>query len=315
MQVNIAETLFRTIDTATQSQMANMNTVMSVMGIVIGGIWMTYILMKSLYWYFEGLTTVIQDAFFTIFKAFAIMMASLTISWYTSTVIPPVLEFPLWLANTIAGVNNDSSNLVDMVINSYISGLENLVDKMKFGFSVSSIKSMVTVGVAVVLYLLSGLPFLGVAIATLLTLKVATNLILIIGPMFIACLAFPKVAHWFWGWVGVLGGFVLTQALFAITLGMAISFINSNMINNGDFNISMVDIICMSLYFSAFTLLATEIPNYAASIMGGAPSGGVGSMSRLLGKATGFGAASHMSKALGSKLVDRFHGRGKGRIS
>ncbi|HFO5568828.1 TPA: type IV secretion system protein [Escherichia coli] len=315
MQVNVAETLFRTIDTATQSQMANMNTVMSVMGIVIGGIWMTYILMKSLYWYFEGLTTVIQDAFFTIFKAFAIMMASLTISWYTSTVIPPVLEFPLWLANTIAGVNNDSSNLVDMVINSYISGLENLVDKMKFGFSVSSIKSMVTVGVAVVLYLLSGLPFLGVAIATLLTLKVATNLILIIGPMFIACLAFPKVAHWFWGWVGVLGGFVLTQALFAITLGMAISFINSNMINNGDFNILMVDIICMSLYFSAFTLLATEIPNYAASIMGGAPSGGVGSMSRLLGKATGFGAASHMSKALGSKLVDRFHGRGKGRIS
>lgn len=218
MQVNVAETLFRTIDTATQSQMANMNTVMSVMGIVIGGIWMTYILMKSLYWYFEGLTTVIQDAFFTIFKAFAIMMASLTISWYTSTVIPPVLEFPLWLANTIAGVNNDSSNLVDMVINSYISGLENLVEKMKFGFSVSSIKSMVTVGVAVVLYLLSGLPFLGVAIATLLTLKVATNLILIIGPMFIACLAFPKVAHWFWGWVGVLGGFVLTQAFLLLLL-------------------------------------------------------------------------------------------------
>ncbi|EFO1626146.1 conjugal transfer protein, partial [Escherichia coli] len=97
MQINVAETIFRAIDTATQSQMANMNTVMSVMGIVIGGIWMTYILMKSLYWYFEGLTTVIQDAFFTIFKAFAIMMASLTVSWYTSTVLPVVSEFPVWL--------------------------------------------------------------------------------------------------------------------------------------------------------------------------------------------------------------------------
>ncbi|EFO1626180.1 conjugative transfer protein [Escherichia coli] len=169
---------------------------------------------------------------------------------------------------------------------------------------------------AILLYLLGGIPFLGIVVGTLVTLKVATNLILIIGPMFIACLAFPKVSHWFWGWLGVLGGFVLTQALFAVVIGFEISFINNNIIKGG--NVEDLDILtCLSmlLYFGAFTMLATELPQYAASIMGGAPSGGVSGIGGIMGKATGFGAASKMSRALGNKLVDRFHGRGKGRIS
>ncbi|EAW9501271.1 conjugal transfer protein, partial [Salmonella enterica] len=63
MAIEVAQSLFNAIDTATKSQMTNMNTVMSVIGIVIGGFWVIYIQMKALYWYFEGLTVVIKDAF------------------------------------------------------------------------------------------------------------------------------------------------------------------------------------------------------------------------------------------------------------
>lgn len=37
MDIQVAHTLFEAINNATKSQMANMNTVMSVIGIVVGG--------------------------------------------------------------------------------------------------------------------------------------------------------------------------------------------------------------------------------------------------------------------------------------
>jgi type IV secretion system protein VirB6 len=51
----------------------------------------------------------------------------------------------------------------------------------------------------------------------------------------------------------------------------------------------------MLIYFAAFTVLATELPNYAASVMGGTPisSTGVGG---LIGRGTGVGSALKMAK-------------------
>ncbi|EDU5870778.1 conjugal transfer protein, partial [Salmonella enterica subsp. enterica serovar Eko] len=69
MAIEVAQPVFNAINTATQSQMASMNTVMSVIGIVIGGFWIVYIQMKSLYWYFDGLTVIFKDILFTILKA------------------------------------------------------------------------------------------------------------------------------------------------------------------------------------------------------------------------------------------------------
>ncbi|EEG8962828.1 conjugal transfer protein, partial [Salmonella enterica] len=66
MAIEVAQPVFNAINTATQSQMASMNTVMSVIGIVIGGFWIVYIQMKSLYWYFDGLTVIFKDILFTI---------------------------------------------------------------------------------------------------------------------------------------------------------------------------------------------------------------------------------------------------------
>ncbi|PLY35827.1 conjugal transfer protein [Pectobacterium carotovorum] len=314
MDIQVTQTLFDAIDSASKSQMTNMNTIMSVMGIVFGGVWVVYFQMKSLYWYFDGLTAAIKDIFFTMFKGTIIFFMAFTVSWYTTTVIPVVTEFPLWLGNTIAGTENGSKNLVDSVISSYLDGLISLIDSMEFGWSGASVKALLLGVLSTVIYLLGGLPFLGVAVGTLITLKVATTLILTIGPIFIAFLLFPQTNRYFWGWVGTLGGFVLTQALFVIVLGMEIAFINNIIIKGGDVGTDLASCLAMLFYFGAFTLLATELPSYAASIMGGASSGtsGVGG---ILGKTTGAGAAGQMSRALGNKLINKFHSRGKGNIS
>ncbi|EIA3908481.1 type IV secretion system protein, partial [Salmonella enterica] len=174
MAIEVAQPVFNAINTATQSQMASMNTVMSVIGIVIGGFWIVYIQMKSLYWYFDGLTVIFKDILFTILKASIILYMALSVSWYNSTVIPVVTDFPVWLGNTISGTTHNSGNLVDGLINAYYDGFIALVNSIKFSIWDAAGNTIFIAVCSVLFYVLGGLPFLGVAIGTLITLKAAT---------------------------------------------------------------------------------------------------------------------------------------------
>lgn len=300
MDVQVAATLFDAIDAASKTQMGNVSKVMAVIAAIWGLFWMIYILMNSLYWYFMGITQVIQEVFMTIFKASIIMMMAFSVTWYTTTVVPVVTDFPLWLGNTIAGTGGTSNNLVDSVISSYLDSLINTIQAMEF--SITNLKATFFGILALLFLLVGGLPFLGVAVGTLITLKCATMLILVIGPIFIAFAVFPRTQQYFWGWVGTLGGFMLAQALFAVVLGMEIAFINTNVVKNGEIQTDLLTCLSLLLYFGAFTLLATEIPNYAASIMGGSPSGTTGA-GGLIGRGTGLGAATKMAGSTAKTIM------------
>lgn len=296
MDIQVAQPLFEAIDAAAKTQMSNVNKVMSVMGIVVGAFWMIYILMQCLFWYFDGITGVIKDVLITIFKASCIMFMAFSVSWYVTTIVPTVTQFPVWLGNTIAGSSGEKTNLVDTLIGSYLDGLISFINSMDFNPFTTSFKKLGYAIVGLFFYLVGGVPFLGVAVGTLITLKAAMTLIMVVGPIFIAFAIFPKTQQYFWGWVSVLGGFMLTQALFAVILGLEISFINSNVIKGGAIETDLATCFSILLFFGAFTLLATEIPNYAASIMGGSPSGGVSGVGGILSKGSGLGAATRMAK-------------------
>lgn len=89
-----------------------------------------------------------------------------------------------------------------------------------------------------------------------------------------------------------------------MVLGLEISFINANVIKDGA-NLNIASCLTIFLFFGAFTLLATEIPNYAASIMGGAPSGGVSGIGGIADKALGASAATRMGGVISKKLMTR----------
>ncbi|MBQ0957297.1 type IV secretion system protein [Serratia symbiotica] len=303
MDIQVAQPLFDAIDAAAKTQMGNVNKVMSVAGIVVGAYWMIHILMQSLFWYFDGLTVVIKDVLATLFKASCIMFMAFSVSWYVTTIVPTITELPVWLGNTISGVTEKNTNLVDTLIDAYVDGLTLFINSMKFNpFDTSfSISKLFYAIVGVFFYIAGGVPFIGVAVGTLITLKASTTLIMVVGPIFIALALFPKTQQYFWGWVGVLGGFILTQALFAIVLALEISFINSNVIKDGTIDTDLGTCFSIFVFFGAFTMLATEIPNYAASIMCGAPSGGVG---------FGVNTATQIGKTLASKLIEKGRKRG-----
>lgn len=104
---------------------------------------------------------------------------------------------------------------------------------------------------------------------------------------------------------------MLTQVLFAVVVGIELNYINSFVVKNGAIETTLQSAFEILLVFGAFTMLATELPGYAASIMGGTPSGGVGGVGGLLGKTTGLGAARKMAGAAGSQIAKRFKSRNR----
>lgn len=306
MDVQIAQTLFDAINTATKTQLGNVTQVMKVMGVVIGGGWMVYILMKALTWHFMAIGQVIEDIVMTMVKATLIMFMAFNVGWYISTVVPTVTDFPVWLGNTISGSGSVNNNLVDGLISNYLTSVVTLIKALDVN-PITHFKEVFYGVITLLFLLLGGLPFLGVAVGTLITLKCASSLILVVGPIFIALALFPKTQQYFWGWLGVLGGFALAQALFAIVIGMEMAFINTSIVKGGVIDTDFMSCVSMLLYFGAFTMLATEIPNYAAAIMGGSQSSTntFGGLSR----ASGLGAASKMSMKMGKALIKRSRNR------
>lgn len=301
MEVHIAQTLFDAVNTATKTQLGNVTQVMKVMGIVVGAGWIVYILLKALTWYFMAVRQVVEDIVMTMIKAGFIMFMAFKVDWYISTVVPVVTDFPVWLGNTISGTSGVNNNLVDSLISSYLTSVVELIKAMDVNPLTHFMETLY--GVMTLLFLLmGGLPFLAVAVGTLITLKCASSLLLVIGPVFIALSLFPRLQGYFWGWTGVLGGFALAQALFAVVIGMEISFINNNIVKGGVIDTDFITCVSLLLYFGAFTMLATEIPNYAAAIMGGSQAGSA-SAGNLVSRNTGLNAATKMGGKFAKALM------------
>jgi type IV secretion system protein VirB6 len=308
MDVQIAGDLYRAIDEALKSTLGTGTAkVMVGLGAVFGSMWMVQFTLKSIYWLFQGMDAIFQDVIFTIFKMAFIVYFAFNVTWYVQNVVPFATGLPNWMGGILSGQEGNATNQVDALIASYIDSLDKLISMMKFGFT-EDWSVMFYAVLIIVFYLMGGIPFLSVCVGTMITLKAASSIILVVGPIFIAFALFDQTRQWFWGWVSLIGGFMLTQVLFAVVVGIELNYINSFIIKNGAIEITLMSAFEILLVFGAFTLLATELPNYAASIMGGGPSGGVGGIGGILGKTSGLGAARKMAGAAG-RQISKFKGR------
>ncbi|WP_440057908.1 type IV secretion system protein [Pseudomonas fragariae (ex Marin et al. 2024)] len=310
IELHIAQILFDAVDAALQSNLANnMAKVMLGVGALFGTFWLVHFTMRNILWLYQGMTGIFRDVVFEILKVAVIAGLAWNVSWYTQTVVPFVTGFPVWMGGVMSGQEGNQVNQIDAMISVYLNSLIELIGAMSFNIITTSF-AQVYLGIqAVFFYLVGGIPFILVAVGTLCTLKVATTVVLSIGPLFIAFALFERTRNWFFGWVALIAGFMLTQVMFSIVLGLEISFINTVIIKNGAIDTSMAGNYSMLIYFGCFTLLATELPNYAASIMGGGSSGGVGGLGGIIGRGTGLGAATKGAKAVGNFIGSKIGNR------
>lgn len=307
MDIQVAQTLFDSVDASLKTLITG-GTAQVMIGIagLVGTFWMLSFTIRSIQWLYAGMDAIFKDVFFEILKMAFITSIAFNVAWYVETIVPFVTELPAWMGGILSGREGAQYNQVDTLISSYVDGLIAMLEAAKFSLWDAEISQFLMGVLSVVIYLLAGLPFMMVAVGTLITLKISTTIMLALGPIFIAFALFDQTRHWFMGWVSVVAGFMLTNVMFAIVLSLELAFINSNIIKDGQIDTSLMGTVSMLIYFAAFTVLATELPNYAASIMGGASSGGVTGMGGIVGKAAGLSAAGRASKAIFKKIGSRF---------
>lgn len=299
MAISVAQNMYTAIDTALQSTLSTGTTnVMLGVGALFGTFWMLSFTLKSIFWLFQGMNVAAREVVVEIAKMAFIAGIAWNVAWYIQTVVPLVTGLPTWMGGVLSGQTGSQVNQIDALIVSYLDNLQKIYDSLSF--SVTSLKSTYLGLQAIVLYLVGGVPFVLMAVGTLIILKVSTTIMLALGPVFIAFALFDQTKQWFWGWVALVAGFMLTEILFAIVLALEMAFINTVIVVNGVIDTSIVGNVTMVIYFATFTFLATELPSYATAIMGGTPvsASGIGG---LIAKGSGMGTA--VNAARGAKNV------------
>jgi type IV secretion system protein VirB6 len=312
MDFHVAQNMYDSVDTSLQGILGTGTAkVMLGLGSLIGTFWLLNFSLRSVFWIYKGMTTAFREIIIEIAKVAFIAGLAWNVSWYIQTIVPFVTGLPPWMGGILSGQEGSQVNQVDSLIVTYCANLQSIYDSLDF--SILSMKTTYLGLQALVLYLIGGVPFLLVAVGTLIILKVSVTVILSLGPIFIAFALFDQTKQWFWGWVSIIAGFMLTEVLFSVVMALEMSFINTVIVKNGVIDTSITGNVTMLIYFATFTVLSTELPGYATSIMGGAPvsTGGLGG---IVSKGSGLGAAMNGARAarsMGEKVVAKIKNRNK----
>ncbi len=301
MEFTPAQSLYTFIDAALKVLLSSgMNKVMLALGALIGTFWLLNFTLRSIKWLTMGLDQAFKEIAVEIFKVAFIAGLAFNIGWYISTIVPFVTEAPAWMAGILSGQTGSQVNQIDSMIGAYTTTLVELIKAQTFSLLKMNLSVLYTGGLSIVLFVVGGIPFLLAVISTLLVITTATTILLALGPLFIVFALFDRTRQWFWGWVSQMAGFMLTQVMFSIVLAMEVAFINTAVLKNGVMDSSISGAISMFIFFAVFIVLVTEIPNYAASIMGASPAGA--GVSGLVSKASGLRTALRVANLARSKL-------------
>lgn len=303
IELSVAQTLYRSVDTAL-SGMISTGTANLMIGVgsLFGAFWLIDRTVNSINWYFRGFDGILQDEIMNAIKSSFIIYSAFHIAWYMQVVVPFVNDMPVWAIQILSG-SAFGTNQVDALINTYLNGLWEFIKNIDFD-PIFNFKESIASVLVLICYLAGGVPFLLVCVATLMTLKVATALFLVVGPLFIAFGLFDQTRQYFWGWVSLLGGFMLTQIMFGVAIGLQISFLNAFVLTDdpdGAMSGSFKGAFALLFYFGTFTALATELPSYAASVMGGEPGSAQG-LKKLMMGATGLKAATRFAGSFRNRI-------------
>lgn len=305
MDINVAKTLFDAIDATLQTTLVTGTAkVMLGIGALVGTMWLIHFTLRSVQWLYQGMTMAFKDVVFEIAKMAFIAGCAFNVGWFSQTIVPFVTGLPDWMGGVLSGQEGNQINQIDAMIKAFLTQLLAIIDSMKF--KITELGVTLTAVISLIFYIVGAVSFLLVAVTTTLVLKIATTVLLALGPVFICLALFDQTKQWFWGWVSQISGFMLTQVMFAVVLALEIAFVNTHIIQNGKIDLSLPNTLAMLVYFTTFTVLATELPNYAASIMGAGSSGSGGGLGGALKKASGLGAAQRLGGAVGKRIAKRF---------
>lgn len=309
MAVTIVETLFQSFDDSVVNTISNgaANVMNTVAPIFCSGLCI-YLGFKAIGWYRNGHDMPIMEVMELFIKCALICFCSFNVSVYLQHIVPIINNLS---SDIVALLSNSSSgttaNTIDLLLTNYLKMIADFTDTMEFDILDINVSTLFIQFFALLIMLISGLPFIVITCATLFCVKIGMSLMLIIGPIFIAFLFFPATKDLFWGWAKLIISFIIINILFSLVITLEINFINDQFIKTPD--PSWVAVASMLICFSAFIYLAKAIPSFAGAIVGshgassiGLPGSGATSRGGQLALKGTKKTSSYIASKFGSKI-------------
>lgn len=313
MAVTIVETLFQSFDDAVKNTISSgASNLMNTIAPIFSSATCIYFGFKAIGWYKNGTDIPAMEILETFIKCALICFCSFNVGNYLQYIVPSIDGLS---ADIVALLNNSSTgttaNTIDELITNYMKMIVDFTKTMSFDILDIKISTLFVQFFALLIMLLSGLPFLVLTCATLFCVKIGMSLMLIIGPIFIAFLFFPATRDLFFGWSKLIISFILINVLFSLVITLEINFINDQFIKSPDPSWGVI--ISMLVCFSTFIYLAKAIPSFAGAIAGshgassiGLPGSGTTARAGRLAATGGKKAAVKSVNYIASKFRARF---------
>ncbi|MDT0502342.1 MULTISPECIES: type IV secretion system protein [unclassified Halomonas] len=276
--MNLFEGMFSVVDQALDQYIVNTATdliayitpMFTSMLIVWVAIW-GYLMM------FGKVSEPLQEGVFRILRIGFIMTLGLTVGTYMGVVVDVLAHGPVKVAAVITGSNGGAATILDSLFSRVLAVADQAWDKAgvmsgDFGMYLVAILIMVFGGgVAIVVAFL------------LLASKVATTVLLAIGPFFITGLLFNSTQRFFESWLGMVVNFgmllVLGSAIGRMVIDVSEAFMNIVESSAGTMA-SMTTSAYLIAFFALGILVLKQVPAIASALGGGvalATQGALGS--------------------------------------
>ena len=276
--MNLFEGMFSVVDQALDQYITNtatdliayitpMFTSMLIVWIAIWG----YLMM------FGKVSEPLQEGVFRILRIGFIMTLGLTVGTYMGVVVDVLAHGPEKVAAVITGSNGGAAAILDSLFSRVLAVADQAWDKagvMSGDFGMYLVAILILVfggGVAIVVAFL------------LLASKVATTVLLAIGPLFIIGLLFNSTQRFFESWLGMVINFgmllVLGSAIGRMVIDVSEAFMNI-VESSASSMASMTTSAYLIAFFALGILVLKQVPGIASALGGGvalATQGALGS--------------------------------------
>ncbi|WP_397474210.1 type IV secretion system protein [Pusillimonas sp.] len=254
---------------------------MLAIALTITIMWQGYSIMRG-----AGGQDHLLDVFFNSMRVFLVVSLALTGGMYGGNVVALFHELREWLTGLFAGTTNSYAALDSTIA----TALENYKKIQEYSLQNIQIKMVGESNFTGVVTLMMGIAitgiimiYCGVAAINLIIIDVSLALVIAIGPLFVAALAFNATSTFFNSWLSTVLKYIMTAILIAAVIGFA------NGLVNGFANVLTVDPATLDLVgVTAATTLGGGVLIFLASktaVIGGEVIGSAGMQIASLARA------------------------------
>ena len=219
----------------------------------------------------------ITDLIWEYFKLVVVMSFALNAAYFSSTIIPMVNGIPEDIAFAFSENSENAENIIDSMIGNISATISSIWAETKTvtwsGIKVDNIVNGVFA--TVVVGGMGGI-YVGLSLLVLFVAKLVINVILALGPIFIACAFFSSTRNYFTLWINQLVNYMLLAVLFSVMFAVQHALISDIVTVDPEVG-GLTDDALIKMFVTYLVSIGTiaVIPTLASSLSGGMGLNGV----------------------------------------